>query len=292
LYFCGNRNHVYSYYEGQQRTFLRSVNYHGNLNFSGPVYFIVEDNATLSYNTEIELMNAGYPFLSHAHLIDKQNIDKPKPYIFQPDYHFIQHNGYKALLENFGKKGIPFPSRKKNVFWRGSTTGIPSNQSCEGLLRYQICEISKSKGWLDVRLSKKVQWCQDSKIDLSTQMTELYWVSNRGILDVDGNANAWGLYWRLASGSVVFKVESDFTNAYIDRLIPWVHYVPISRNLSDLVERTKMIANERQTKHLARIAKSSKILMRQFTFESEVSRVVHELNKFQDQHKSSIHSQK
>ena len=45
------------------------------------------------------------------------------------------------------------------------------------------------------------------------------------------------LQWKLLSGSLCFKQESDDIQYYYDELIPWKHYVPLKRDLSDLKER-------------------------------------------------------
>ena len=58
---------------------------------------------------------------------------------------------------------------------------------------------------------------------------EVEWANSSGILDVDGNVNAWGLYWRLASGSTIFKVESEYISSYTEHALPFVHYIPIAK---------------------------------------------------------------
>ncbi len=58
-------------------------------------------------------------------------------------------------------------------------------------------------------------------------------------IDIDGNSNSWpGLLTKLCTGSVVLKVTSPrgFRQWYYDRLIPWYHFVPIKKDLSDLFE--------------------------------------------------------
>ena len=66
-------------------------------------------------------------------------------------------------------------------------------------------------------------------ICMSPRAAEAAWADSSGILDVDGNVNAWGLYWRLASGSTIFKVESEHISAYTEHAVPFVHYVPIAK---------------------------------------------------------------
>jgi hypothetical protein len=76
--------------------------------------------------------------------------------------------------------------------------------------------------WADVALWAPVQNCDNEPALAVLQRHSLLhshvqapdWAAHRGVLEVDGNANAWGVIWRLASGSVVFKVRSTWVNAY------------------------------------------------------------------------------
>lgn len=40
--------------------------------------------------------------------------------------------------------------------------------------------------------------------------------------------------WKLLSGSLCFKQKSEDIQYYYDELIPWKHYIPVNRDLSDL----------------------------------------------------------
>ena len=100
------------------------------------------------------------------------------------------------------------------------------------------------------------------------------WSQYRGILDAPGNTNAWGLFWRLASGSAVFKIDGEYSNAYIKQLRPWVHYIPISNNLSDLIPLSKNIY---KIELLEKIALEARKFVMNYTFEKEITRVASEL---------------
>ena len=81
----------------------------------------------------------------------------------------------------------------------------------------------------------------------------------------------------MASGSVVFRVHSDRprTNAYISKLRPWRHFIPLKNDLSDFINMTHLI----KTRNLRNIAMKAKLLVSNFTYEKEVERVAKELNK-------------
>lgn len=44
--------------------------------------------------------------------------------------------------------------------------------------------------------------------------------------------------------SLVFKQESEYYEHFYNELTPWVHYVPVRRNLGDLVELVKLMIND------------------------------------------------
>lgn len=46
-----------------------------------------------------------------------------------------------------------------------------------------------------------------------------------------------GYAWRLLSDCCVFKVDSILYHWYHTGLIPWVHYIPVKTDLSDLIEK-------------------------------------------------------
>ncbi len=92
------------------------------------------------------------------------------------------------------------------------------------------------------------------------------------LIDVDGNSNAWSsLFLKLLSGSVVLKVESEggYKQWYYDRLIPWQHYVPVNKDLSDLIEKMYwLILNDKISKA---IAKNGKEFAESMLFSSEIN---------------------
>jgi hypothetical protein len=58
------------------------------------------------------------------------------------------------------------------------------------------------------------------------------------LLSIEGNDVATGLKWNLASSSVVFMpIPSVSTYAMEDKLVPYVHYIPLKRDGSDLEEQ-------------------------------------------------------
>ncbi|XP_038208405.1 protein O-glucosyltransferase 2-like [Zerene cesonia] len=56
-------------------------------------------------------------------------------------------------------------------------------------------------------------------------------------INIDGTVAAYRLPYLLAGGALVLKQDSPYYEHFYRQLKPWVHYVPVSRDLSDLKER-------------------------------------------------------
>ena len=91
-------------------------------------------------------------------------------------------------------------------------------------------------------------------------------------IDIDGNTNSWpGLFQKLLLGNPVLKVASPYgyRQWYYDRLRPWVHFIPVSSDMSDLVEKiTWLRANDDVAR---RIGENGQALAMSLGYEIEVT---------------------
>nr|XP_039254502.1 protein O-glucosyltransferase 2-like [Styela clava] len=58
-------------------------------------------------------------------------------------------------------------------------------------------------------------------------------------LNVDGTVAAYRLPYLLVGDGLVFKQESEYYEHFYKDLKPWVHFVPLKRDLSDVIEKIK-----------------------------------------------------
>lgn len=56
-------------------------------------------------------------------------------------------------------------------------------------------------------------------------------------MNVDGTVAAYRLPYLLAGDSVVLKQDSQYYEFFYKQLQPYVHYIPVKANLSDLLDR-------------------------------------------------------
>jgi hypothetical protein len=72
------------------------------------------------------------------------------------------------------------------------------------------------------------------------------------ILNIDGYVSAYRLSSELSMGSVVLIVKSDYKLWFSDKLIEYVHYVPVNSDLSDLIDIIKWCKkNDKKCKEIA-----------------------------------------
>ena len=62
--------------------------------------------------------------------------------------------------------------------------------------------------------------------------------------------------WKLLSGGLSFKQESEDIQYYYDELIPWTHYIPVKHDLSDM--RNKILWAKTHDREAQEIAKNAR----------------------------------
>ncbi len=164
-----------------------------------------------------------------------------------PDLYYFQARGY----EDSSPIDIPWHDRESRIVWRGSTTGLLQQriEDLDSLPRYRLCKIVSQLGAVaDVGLNAAVQAVDPEQEQQITDrlraegllkpfvpMAEM--AQCRYIMDIDGNSNSWNFMMKLRLGCCVLRVESDWQQWFASRLVPWVHYVPIAKDLSDAASK-------------------------------------------------------
>lgn len=249
----------------------------GKLEKSGYVILRADDSTSLGSDVEKVLSDHGIPLASHAY----RGCEHPPPHVIMiPDPVFILSRGMI-----FRNHGLPYHQREPQVFWRGSTTG---HGNCMRLQRVRMVRLANSTSWTDIKISNLVQRCGADYRGMFHHLhligetkPEEFWRNYRGIIDIDGNANAWGLLWRLSSGSVTFRVDSSYCSIYGFHLKPWVHYIPIRSDLSDFRNVTSLVmsTDKNVVNRLAHIASSASEYVAMYSYDAVTDKVVEQLHK-------------
>jgi hypothetical protein len=143
---------------------------------------------------------------------------------------------------------IRWDQKKEAALWRGGFTDIglpqggfvPHFRDCP---RFKISKLSsKSPEWVDAGLG----WSDCAELDalLQLEQTMKPGASKREHLlckylpVLDGHMCTYpGYQWRLLSNSVSFKQDSEQVQWFYSALKPYVHFVPVKNDMSDLMDR-------------------------------------------------------
>ena len=157
-----------------------------------------------------------------------------------PDADFMRTKGYTELLKEIDVKDTTVWEEKRNVmFWRGGFRS--KGYRCYNSSDASTADAYKSQRRLlvDYGVSKKTlnpltEWI-DTEFSKTTDKSEF--LKYKYMIDVDGEVNAWSaLWWKLYANCVVFKVDSHYEQWYYKDIHPWVHYIPVKGDLSDIEE--------------------------------------------------------
>jgi hypothetical protein len=179
--------------------------------------------------------------------------ERRSDYFLIPDSYYIATQAYKDLRRHCALNDVPWPQRHPVAFWRGTTTGDPSHSIDWRLLaRVRLCEIGREKsdlidaGLSDITQMPNVEAGEEVRASglMASFVPSTEFNKFRYQIDIDGNTNSWsGLFQKLLTGSPVLKVASPqgFRQWYYDRLKPWVNYIPVAADMSDLVDKIRWL---------------------------------------------------
>lgn len=158
---------------------------------------------------------------------------------------------WEGNFQEFEKK-YPWDQKINKAVWRGSLAESDTKLTFENI-RWRLCKfVHESKNPLyDVGLTS-----------ISSQITEKVFVNTadvgglastitpmlefmkyRAIIDMDGNSWSSRFGSILCFNSVVIKVEPKYTEYFFADLLPWMHYIPVKNDLSDLHDNVAWALN-------------------------------------------------
>ena len=109
-------------------------------------------------------------------------------------------------------------------------------------------------------------------------MNDHLMVKYRYILDIDGMASTWdATAWKMNSGSVIFKVKSCWRQWFYDEYLPWVHYIPIADDFSDLLEKYEWCESN-QDKCLEIVSNAKQLFQKVYRYNNVAKYTVEVLN--------------
>jgi|GEM_PF-1745569 len=159
--------------------------------------------------------------------------------------------------------GFPWESKTEKVFWRGTPNGpSPSDEDIfqdrwETAPRFQLvqfslrtprsvdagfisplCEEACPVVWPYTRIGIPNASLLKEKFPIVKTVHPIDHLPYKYLIDVDGNSCCYSrTYWILASNSLLLKQMTDNCQWYYKGLKPYVHFVPVREDLSDLFDQ-------------------------------------------------------
>ncbi|MBY0379639.1 MAG: hypothetical protein K2P53_06040 [Rickettsiales bacterium] len=192
-------------------------------------------------------------FMSSKNLESK--LEKNK--LLLPDPYILDNEKWPNLINqiNEASKTYSWDEKIEKIFWRGATTGGTYNlENYHKLCRLTLVMLSRS--FPDLIDAKFVDYANFSNnqsgiylynimirlFDNPGKLTETEHLKYKYLISIDGNTAAWlRVPWILLSNSILLKPETSFTQIFYDALEPYVNYIPLKEDLSDVFEKLEWL---------------------------------------------------
>lgn len=259
--------------------------------------------------TSLQAVEGSVPILSTGAVSTMGDILIPSPAYLEPGFR------YDVTTDR------DWSQKSNNVYWAGSTTGGYGNsgssawrhfhrQRFVSLMQnrdkgYRYSYLHEQDGVFERRASS---FLDSSLYDVSfTKITQCDWrccreqsehfplqswadkdaaLKSRLVFDTDGNGISGRYYKLLASRSAPMK-QTLFREWHDDRLVPWVHYIPVSPGMEEVAEMTFFFTSTRTGQQWAHwIAEQGRLWSSEALREVDISiylyRLLLELARLQD----------
>jgi hypothetical protein len=154
------------------------------------------------------------------------------------------------------QKRYPWTSKISKAVWRGAATGhVRWDQSWRDLPRAQLVQYSlDNPKLLDAGLKSFRQWNETAQREMLANGLKKEFMNMedfqkyKAIVDIDGNSWSSRFVSLLCMNSVVLKVQPNMVDYSYVELQPWVHFIPIHGNLSNLEEMINFVSSKEKKK--------------------------------------------
>ena len=213
-----------------------------------------------------------------------------------PDPVFLLSQGYQSERQEINaiEAQIGWHNKKPTIFWRGAGSGIGMEaDNWTNVPRVCLARLPRDlndPAVLDACITEVpnygaphlVQRVRDAGL-VGRPQPFLSFLGYKYLVDVDGYSCAWkSCFLKLCTKSVVLKMTSDNEQWYYDQLTPWINFIPVRNDASDLLEIYRWVRGHEEQCRL--IAENAAGLMSLISFEKarrEVITLVRTLIEFQ-----------
>jgi hypothetical protein len=198
-----------------------------------------------------------FPLLHKQKYILGQSVHPETDYaIAMPDrYYFClnRYNLYRSI--HFG---LPFKNKIPQIIYACNPRGTKYN-------------FTKRR---DIEMSQREYFKSDAvpkdNIRVGENIDRNEMINYKYVLDIDGNASTWdATAWKLNSGSVILKCDTNWEQWFYKYYKPWVNYVPIEDDFSDIQEKFRW-CEEHQNECEAMIKRNKELFQKIYRFQNVV----------------------
>ncbi|KAH2166703.1 hypothetical protein KXW37_005263 [Aspergillus fumigatus] len=223
--------------------------------------------------TSFPLIEGLVPILATGSLSTMGDILYPNPAYLEPEFEYV------------AAKDGSWDSKHNNLYWAGSTTGaFAVKNDWQSFHRERFVKLAQNLGnglhsylregkgvvnlvkssflnsrLFDVAFTRILQcetrYCRDQRalFRIRSWADRDEALRSRLVFDIDGNGISGRYYKLLASKSAPLK-QTLLREWHDDRLLPWVHYIPVSQSMTELPEMVMYFTSEAGQKCAQEIA--------------------------------------
>ena len=170
----------------------------------------------------------------------------PEPYVFAKK----GHDSYERI-KTVQALELPWEHKISKAFFRGALTGQP--YTLDGKTRVGRNKLMWDSLKYPEHIDFQMALINDFaylKVPEEKEKTKKHWPLEFEInkykyaIHIDGHASSWGRgAMILFSQAVPIVIESKFTPMYTGSWVPYVHYIPVKNDQSDLIEKIDWLKN-------------------------------------------------
>lgn len=185
------------------------------------------------------------------------------------------------LLYKVYREDTPWRSKTDAAVFRGQLTGsldgydktLSDEENCFNMRRCRLVYNHANSTLVHARLTStrnRMPAVLRSVDLMGPKVTIRKLLQYKGIIMLEGNDVASGLKWALLSQSVVLMPEPKHTSWAMEELLePWVHYIPLNENATDVEEKMRWVVENDE--HAQRISERASLWMQDLVFHPDAA---------------------
>jgi Glycosyl transferase family 90 len=181
---------------------------------------------------------------------------------------------YVSDLQHVDENDIPWSKKKNKAVFRGGLTGRRPRENddvdrCMEMRRCRLVYSYHNSSLVDAKLISMLNNGIPEILNgvnlLGSKLSVKDQLDYKAVIMLEGNDVGTGVKWALLSNSVLIMQPPAVTSWAMEELLePWVHYIPLNNNLTDVEEKMQWIIDNDEYAH--RIAQRGTLWIKDLLF--------------------------